>query len=71
MLKMYISQLLLLVVTNRDDLKKHFCNSAGRETSQYFFDPYSLTPVKIKYSLNLSGVVLNTYICAKIEKLLD
>ena len=56
---------------NRDDLKKHFCNSTGNGTSQYFFDPYSLTPVKIKYSLNLSGVVLDIYICAKIEKLLD
>ena len=56
---------------NRDDLKKHFCNSVGRGTSQYFLDPYSLTPVKIKYSLNLSGVVLDTYICAKIEELLD
>ena len=56
---------------NREDLKKHFCNSDDRGTSQYFFDPYTLTPVKIKYSLNLSGVVLDTYICAKIEKLLD
>lgn len=56
---------------NREDLKKHFKNSEGRETSQYFFDPYTLTPVRIKYSLNLSGVVLDIYICAKIEELLD
>lgn len=56
---------------NREDLKKHFNNSADRGTSQYFFDPYTLTPVKIKYSLNLSGVVLDTYICSKIEELCD
>ena len=56
---------------NREDLKKHFNNSAGRGTSQYFFAPYTLTPVKIKYSLNLSGVVLDTYICAKIQELCD
>ena len=54
---------------NQEDLKKHFRNSAGRETSQYFFDPYTLTPVKIKFSFNLSGIVLDTYICAKIEEL--
>ena len=56
---------------NREDLKKHFKNSAARERTQYFFDPYTLTPVRIKYSLNLSGVVLDIYICAKIEELLD
>lgn len=57
---------------NREDLKKHFIGSTGNSgTSQYFFDPYTLTPVKIKFSFNLSGVVLDTYIYAKIEELLD
>lgn len=57
---------------NKEDLKKHFISSTGNSgTSQYFFDPYTLTPVKIKFSFNLSGVVLDTYIYAKIEELLD
>lgn len=57
---------------NQEDLKKHFISSTGNSgTSQYFFDPYTLTPVKIKFSFNLSGVVLDTYIYAKIEELLN
>ena len=54
---------------NQNDLKKHFINCVDTGVSQYFFDPYTLTPATIKYGLNLTGVVLEIYISALIEDL--
>ena len=54
---------------NQNDLKKYFIKNVDRGVSQYFFDPYTLTPTKIKYGLNLTGVVLEIYISALIEDL--
>lgn len=54
---------------NQNDLKKYFINYVDTGVSQYFFDPYTLTPAKIKYGLNLTGVVLEIYISALIEDL--
>lgn len=54
---------------NQNDLKKYFIKNVDTGVSQYFFDPYTLTPTKIKYGLNLTGVVLEIYISALIEDL--
>ena len=54
---------------NQNDLQKYFIKNVDTDVSQYFFDPYTLTPTKIKYGLNLTGVVLEIYISALIEDL--
>lgn len=54
---------------NQNDLQKYFIKNVDTGVSQYFFDPYTLTPTKIKYGLNLTGVVLEIYISALIEDL--
>ena len=54
---------------NQNDLKKYFIKNVDTGVSQYFFDPYTLTPTKIKCGLNLTGVVLEIYISALIEDL--
>lgn len=54
---------------NQKDLQNYFIDCVDKGRLEYFFDPYTLTPLTFNYSLSLSGVVLDTYIYALIENI--